>query len=280
MAKLILIEGIPGSGKTTFSGKVKEYYEGKNHKVQLFREGELHPADLAWHAVVDKKEMTAFIEENPELKDRIHQFSTTGDENYFVAYTQLNIPPENKSQIKFFETREVYGGGVTLNRFCSSHMERWHAFLEGDFEEDDVFIFECSYLQNHITELILTFDESKEMIEEHLSNLLDVDSELDIHLIYLNSVNVDEAIARVTKERVSPDKSRWPDWIDIVVDYVENSLYGKKHELSGYDGFIDFIKLRKATEYEVMSKLSINVNEIRNESFEWDQVWHEIMQTL
>lgn len=44
--RLILIEGLPGSGKSTVAEMVSEILKGQGKEVQLFQEGNLdHPAD-------------------------------------------------------------------------------------------------------------------------------------------------------------------------------------------------------------------------------------------
>jgi len=47
-AKLILVEGIPGSGKTTFARKIAEWYQHRGLTVNLFTEGQSHPPGRPW----------------------------------------------------------------------------------------------------------------------------------------------------------------------------------------------------------------------------------------
>ena len=50
--KLIMVEGIPGSGKSTIAQKIADYYKSKSLAINPFNEGQAHPADLAWSACV------------------------------------------------------------------------------------------------------------------------------------------------------------------------------------------------------------------------------------
>ena len=59
--KLWLIEGIPGSGKSTAARKL-----GQTLHAQAYNEAELHPCDLAWHAVLSRAELDAFIARHPD----------------------------------------------------------------------------------------------------------------------------------------------------------------------------------------------------------------------
>ena len=59
--KLILVEGIPGSGKSTIANKIREYLESQNIDTTLFNEGDAHPADLAWCSYIPENEYKDII---------------------------------------------------------------------------------------------------------------------------------------------------------------------------------------------------------------------------
>ncbi len=50
--KLILVEGIPGSGKSTFARRIAGHYQALGQTVRLYNEGDYHPADVAWNACI------------------------------------------------------------------------------------------------------------------------------------------------------------------------------------------------------------------------------------
>ena len=49
--RLILIEGIPGSGKSTLSARLETWLKDQGIAARLYSEGDAHPADLACHGV-------------------------------------------------------------------------------------------------------------------------------------------------------------------------------------------------------------------------------------
>ncbi|OPJ58227.1 hypothetical protein [Clostridium oryzae] len=59
--KLILVEGIPGEGKTTIARKIKEKLISEGKNVILYEEGMSHPADMAWNAYLNKEEYASFL---------------------------------------------------------------------------------------------------------------------------------------------------------------------------------------------------------------------------
>lgn len=53
--KLILVEGIPGAGKTTTARRIKKKIMSEGKNVILYEEGMSHPADMAWNAYLKRK---------------------------------------------------------------------------------------------------------------------------------------------------------------------------------------------------------------------------------
>ena len=278
--RLILVEGIPGSGKSTISNKIKEYLESKGIKVKLYSEGDAHPADLGWNACLTIDEYGQVVKNNPELQEKLMEFTKFEGEYAIIAYTKLGLPMKGNELIKYLETKEVYDGKVTVDTFKKLHFERWKQFSETMDKEESVAIFECAYLQNHVNELMGWHGKKSEYIEEYMLELIDTVKVLNPKLIYLTQPNTEETIKRVAAERVSPDKSKWDDWIDLVIKYVEGSKYGQSNGLKGYEGVIQFFKDRKKIEEVIIEKLPIDKVVINNTEYDWDKVFDEVVATL
>lgn len=277
--RLILVEGIPGSGKSTIANKIKDYLGSKGIKTKLFNEGDLHPVDLAWSAYITLDEYQELLKNNQEYEEVIKD-NTKLEEGYaIVAYTKLGISPGEYKLMKYFEQHEVYDAKVSLDTFKKIHIKRWEQFAK-NAEDDEVVIFECSYLQNHVNELMGYHNKDVNYITEYMIDLIKIVGSLNPRLIYLFQPNVYETIDRVARERVSSDKSKWEDWIDLVIRYVENSQYGKSHNLSGFKGVIEFFETRKKIELAVIDKLSVDKAIIDNPEYNWDEVFKQVLSVL
>ena len=55
-SRLILVEGIPGVGKTTTARKIKAKLIEEGKDVILYEEVMSHPADMAWNAYLKEEE--------------------------------------------------------------------------------------------------------------------------------------------------------------------------------------------------------------------------------
>lgn len=277
--KLIIIEGIPGSGKTTISKKIYDFYQAKNLKVKLYQEGDLHPTDLAWCSILTHKQYNDFINGYPEKESLLKTHSKPFEDQYIVAFTKLNIAMKDPIIKELFEPNEFNGSSVGYERYTSIHRKLWHDFLTTD-HEDDIIIFECPLLQNHVNELLITFESTKENIHTHLLSLIPEKRTCDIDIIYLDNPDVKETICRVAKERVSPDKSKWDDWIDLVMKYIAESPYGRSNDVNCLEDVYDYFKLRKSIEMDILKDLPVNQHIIPNPNYNWDEVWTSIKHIL
>jgi hypothetical protein len=277
--RLILIEGIPGSGKSTIASRLKDYLQNTGIKVKLYSEGDAHPADLAWNAVIQISDYEKLLIDYPKYAEIIRN-NTQFEESYaIVAYIKLELGTEENELMSYFEAHEVYDGKVSLNTFKKLHLKRWEQFAK-NIDENSIIIFECSYLQNHINELMGFHNKDMEFIMDYMTDLIKTVECLSPKLIYLAQPNVHETIERVAKERVSPDKSKWQDWIDRVISYAETSQYGIKHNLKGFEGVVEFFNSRKEIELTVIKKLPMDKAIINNLEYNWNEVFNQVLSSL
>jgi cytidylate kinase len=271
--RLILVEGMPGSGKTTISKKIRDYLIDKGLEVELYNEGDLHPVDLAWNALLTKEEYKSLIKNNKEFENVLKENSIFEDDYVIVAYTKLGLYKDQNDLMKYFESHEVYDGRVSLDMFKEIHLRRWRKFgQEMKKSKDKVVIFECAFFQNHINELLAVHEKDIHYIMQYLKELLETVLDLNPKLIYLNQSSVRNTLDRVAKERVSENKEVYPDWIDLVTDYFKNSNYGKSNNVNGFDHIVEYFKKRQELELKAIEKLSINSFVVDNSNYDWDNI--------
>lgn len=277
--RLILVEGIPGSGKSTMAKEIKDYFQSRGLEAKLFNEGDPHPADLAWNAYIPLDKYKKILEDNPQYVNKIRTYTQIEGEHAIVAYTKIDFKQEDNHLMRYFEDYEVYNGRVPLDIFMELHIQRWKQFAKS-LSDNEIAIFECAYLQNHVTELMGYYNKDVGFIIAYMKSLIETVEILNPKLIYLTQPNICETIGRVARERVSTDKSRWEDWIDLVIKYIENSPYGKNNNLKGFEGAIEFFQARKKIELEVIDNLNIDKSVIDNPRYDWEEVLNKVISSI
>jgi hypothetical protein len=251
MSKLILVEGIPGSGKSTTARKIEALLKARGIPTRCFQEGDLHPCDLAWHACVPTAVYKELLRTFDQEKSVLEQYTSAEEDYAYVAYTKLGLRPDHPLFIKL-ASYEPYNGKVTLNDFKRLHFARWQKFGERTHDQA-TYIFECAYLQNHVAELTLIYQLSRKDIINYMQELIETVRSLEPFLLYLSPADVTWTITNAAQER---QVNGWR-WIDGVIDYIANSNYGKANKMTGLADCIEFFKQRQRLEREIIKELSI-----------------------
>src|SRR5689334_14423068 len=98
---LILLEGIPGSGKTTAGYHLQAFLERKGFPVQFWREGNFdNPADFEGIARLSISEYQSFLQRYPELVELFYEQLTIKEDDYFLKYRKLqSLHPQEIPQL-------------------------------------------------------------------------------------------------------------------------------------------------------------------------------------
>lgn len=275
-SRLILVEGIPGVGKTTTARKIKAKLIEEGKDVILYEEGMSHPADMAWNACLKEEEYNDFIKKcskmwevskksisKEELISRIQRQTRIEDNNVILAYTRIDFPEDCYwNLIGDIASKEICDGRKSLDEFRDIHLRRWSKFAEQALLNDNIYIFECAFLQNHIFELLGVYEKSDEEIYLYLKSLLETVESLSPSIVYIEPSSVEDIIIQAANERKSPEGSG-PDWIDEVENWVSNMNFGKSHNLKGIEGVFYFCKERLRIDKLMIEKLNVPVTIIK-----------------
>jgi len=268
--KLILVEGIPGSGKSTIAAKIARRYEALGRQVNLYQEGQLHPADLGWIACVPAAQFDGVLKKHPLLRGQIKRNTAFEGDYALIAYTQVRHG--GKTFHEEMEALEVYDGRAPDEAFYGLHYGRWRAFNGCAAQGDALTIFECAFLQNHVSELLFWRGADEGAVTLHCNRLLECVEPLSPVLIYLSQPDMRETVLRAARER--------DQWLERVVAYCEVCPYGKLHGIKGFDGAMETFALRKQLELKILDQLDIPHVIIENPDYDWDAVWAQITAYL
>jgi len=262
--RLILVEGIPGVGKTTTARNIKKHLDEKNIKSKLFLEGNLeHPADYESVAYLDEKEFNDLINKYNINEKIISEYVSHENTDYFIYYGMMRsnkIYIENKGFYKQLMSNDVYA--LPNEKYTEVITKKWKSFVSTSEKSDYIYIFECCFLQNPLTTMMAHHNMSSAFIKEHIRNISEIIKPLNPLIIFLDTKDVKKNFNFVKKNRSI-------EWYNFVEDYVTNQEYGNEHSLKGYDGLITFYSHLKDVALESYETLDFIKIKLENSRANW-----------
>lgn len=269
--KLILVEGIPGSGKTTQASYIKEILDSQGIPNRLYLEGNPeHPADFESVAHFTSLELENFIDQHHGFRQWLQQAVTTRDDDYFISYGRPHSPIPRKAfddMLADLAKHDVYA----LNQpqtFQRLTLDRWWDFVDEASHRDEVTILECAFLQNPLTALLGKYNLPPCESRQHLEQLAAIVRPLHPILIYLQT-DVRRALEQAAQQRPA-------DWRDFVIQYLTSQGWGKATGLNGYEGVIAFYQMRNQVELDILSRLDMDQLQLNLCEHDWPEIQKRI----
>ena len=249
MTKLILVEGIPGSGKTTTAVFVADWLQKRGMKTAVFPEGNLdHPADFESVACLDSQEFANLKAQFPSDAAFLEKAALKDGEDIFFHYRALQQtnPGLSAALLAALACYEIYE--LPAAKFRRLLLRRWQRFAADAAAENVIYIFECCFLQNPLTMLLGRHDEPVAEANDFILELAASVQILQPRWLYLNPGDVRTTLTNVAQTRP-------PEWLDFVIAYHTQQGHGKAQGWQGFDGMVRFYEMRQAIELALLPQL-------------------------
>jgi energy-coupling factor transporter ATP-binding protein EcfA2 len=249
-SKLILVEGLPGSGKTTTSKLVHQLLSEKGFEPKLFVEGDInHPADFESVACLSEIE---YSEIKHQLLDE--SFIRKEGNDYLIPYRKLkDIPNE---LLEFLSKRDIYELPFEKNQELI--VNNWGRFAQS---AEGIYVFECCFIQNPVTVGMIKYGVSDEKICTYVEKLADKIRKLNPLVIYVSQDNLEFTFTKAVQERPK-------EWSQFFIDYYTSQGFGKAHGLEGLEGTLEVLKARKGLEEKIIQRLDIPKVVVNNSNYD------------
>ncbi|WP_334074668.1 MULTISPECIES: hypothetical protein [Paenibacillus] len=274
-SKLILIEGLPGFGKTTTAQLVHEILTEMNMKSQLFLEGNPeHPADYEGVAFFQKCEFDELLSTHINFKDLLSHHVIKQNNHYFLQYRKIkneygaDFPDELLHAVA---KNDVYELPLDQNR--KRIVERWKKFTENALNGSETFVFDCCFIQNPVTMGMIKYGAKKEDVISYVTELATIVERLNPLLIYIEQNDLDLSFRRAVKERPK-------EWSEGFIEYYTNQGYGKKHNYKGLGGTLRVLEARREWEEEIFNGLTIAKKKVNNSLYDLSEYKYGLVGIL
>ncbi|WP_338541464.1 hypothetical protein [Paenibacillus tundrae] len=273
--KLVLIEGLPGFGKTTTAQLVHDILIDMNINTQLFLEGNLeHPADYDGVACFSEYEYQELLHDHAEFSDLLRTHLMKHGNHYFLEYRKLmnedgvSIPKELIDNIFQYD---IYELPLAQNR--ERITEKWEQFAKHSMNDTDTYIFDCCFIQNPVTIGMIKYGAANEVVMSYVKQLASIVEQLNPLLLYVEQDDLDHSFRRAVKERPAA-------WSEGFIEYYTSQGFGLDHGYHGLEGTLQVLKARRELEETIYNDLSIAKEKVNNSSYDVDAYKQRLLKIL
>lgn len=263
--RLILVEGLPASGKSTAA----KFIADALHFTNVDEGAGDHPADFEHHALLDDR---AFVKTQSMFSDRddLRDFCAAAD--VFEAGTVVPIEDWMPQPVQEWLAQHKIYDVLPWAQQRGIMLEKWRVFAENEGARGH-YVFNCVFLQNPMCESMLRFDlplsESAAMIGE----IAEIIAPLKPFVVYLQTDDISARIESVRAERGE-------EWLHAVIDYHCGGAYGRANGLTGYEGYLAALRERQTRELAILEGLDLPYAVIPDASADWSAAYAKILEAL
>ena len=212
MNRVIMLEGLPGTGKTTNSYRLFEQLSRNGRNVRWLHEvSRPHPVLFFSEACMTKEEYHLFTEKYPEIAETIRGIAEVRNSTVGIDYlTASGMLPGQENAAWYQELMRHDAFGVSLDRYEPIALDKWEAFVNAALQDGDtVYILDSSIFQYQIFTYLLAGAEYARMagLVRRIMKML---KPLNPLLIWLYREKTEDSIAFLEQQRGPEDlQSTW-----------------------------------------------------------------------
>jgi len=275
--RLILIEGLPGSGKSTVAQMVSEILIEQGKKVQLFQEGNLdHPADYEGVSFYYAGDFETLLKTHEKYREVLESNAIAHDQGFLIPYRKMKEQwgielPDHIVQDIF--SRDIYE--IPFEQNVKLITEKWQDFAQNVLSTNDdcITIFECCFIQNPLTMGLVKCNQSKEQNVQYVLELGRIIHALNPLLIYIDQKDISYTFDKAVSERPK-------EWSEGFINYYTNQGLGQAQGYQGVEGTVQVLQERKKLESKIYGLLQMDKVWLDNSDYDREACRHKLEKIL
>jgi hypothetical protein len=273
-SQLILFEGLPGSGKSTFASLTAIQAERNGIAMQWYHEvSQSHPTLFFRVACLDAAAHLRFVEQFPAARRLLGQCSLQVGEHVYVDLEQVKrqreavLPDEGYQVLCEHDTWHF-----PMDKYLEIALERWQHFVDNVRATGERVTLESAIFQYQIYGLLL-FDPPRAVIREFIHQLFLIIAPLRPALVYFYHATVDEQVRRLLT-------TRGQDWLSQIAERDAGTPYFQTSPLPGPERLIQLYREYRQLADDLFVEASMTKLTIDNSAGDWESYEREVLQFL
>jgi hypothetical protein len=201
-SKLILMEGLPSTGKSTNSGILLSQLERNGHKARWVHEmARPHPTLFFYEAYLEENEYRDLIARYPQSSLILDKLIVKRGKS--IGIDLLEVEWNYREQLEeqtFNDLKQFDVWNFSLERYMNIALEKWTDFVNRQLRLEEIAILDSSIFQFQIF-CVLLAEAPFSMLKSFIESLYEIISPLHPSLVYLYRENTDDTIDYLIKDR-------------------------------------------------------------------------------
>jgi hypothetical protein len=247
MTGVVMVEGLPGTGKSTTAHGLAQWLQGRGVAVEHFAEGRVdHPVDFEQVAVLTAADRAAVAAASTEFAEALDAVAERHGDVWLVRHPLHPSLPAGL--VELLRAHDAYDGDVPAGLHSRVLIDSWRRFAET--APGPVQVWECVLLQNPGCALVARADETVDVLGRHVGQLVEAVRSHRPALVYLDAGDPASILERAADERPA-------EWLESVIAYHTTQGLGLRCGLEGFDGYVEFMRIRREMELEIVAGLDL-----------------------
>lgn len=259
LGKVIIIEGLPGIGKTTL---LHEQYQllRPQYPCRCYREETSQPLDLFRQAVLPKSllnsQVELFLQKKPDCRTQLEQWlhhnSYMMGEYAIVAYTQGDV--YNTPLYQFVSILKYYDlgdGKSSFEEYAYYHKLVWRNFAKKIYDPQKVYLSEGSLFHNQLFDLVGFYGLSDMQLCMYYKELLAEAEGINIRLVFIHANDPKSLLEQTCRLRVG--------WYTQLEQWLMYAPWAKERRLHGINGMLSLYNQIQRTHLMLQKELGLQV---------------------
>ncbi|MHC0038802.1 P-loop NTPase family protein [Pseudoneobacillus sp. C159] len=257
-SKLIFMEGLPSTGKSTNSGILLAQLNRNGKKARWIHEvARPHPTLFFYEACLKENEYRRLLEKYPSSEILLNRLKTSRKNTIVFDLLELEwnyshlLDSDALDEIKSYDV-----WNFSIEQYIEVSLEKWQHFVEEQLQRDEIIILDSSLFQFQIYTFVLA-GVSFSKLEAYIKQIYEIVAPLNPSLVYLYRENTEDTIDYLIRARgISFLERIWER--DQKQPYYQNRPAGAE----GYKMFLrDYDKYaRLLFDSSPLSKLAIEIS--------------------